>query len=132
MKPEISFEFFPDPYLPVIPGLPDQIRQVILNLLMNAVEAMPESGRLTVATEWQQDSAEVLLRVSDTGSGIDPTIMQNIFEAFVTNKDRGTGLGLTIVYDIVNRHRGRIQAWNNPDLGATFSVWLPTGTVESK
>jgi signal transduction histidine kinase len=129
---EISFEFFPDPNLPVIPGLPDQIRQVILNLLMNAVEAMPESGRLTVATEWQEASAEVLLRVSDTGTGIDPSIMQNIFEAFVTNKDRGTGLGLTIVYDIVNRHRGRIQAWNNPELGATFSVWLPAGAVESE
>jgi signal transduction histidine kinase len=129
---EISFEFFPDPYLPVIPGLPDQIRQVILNLLMNAVEAMPESGRLTVATEWQEESDEVLLRVTDTGTGINPVIMQNIFEAFVTNKDRGTGLGLTIVYDIVNRHRGRIQAWNNPELGATFSVWLPAGTVESK
>ncbi len=129
---EISFEFFPDPYLPVIPALPDQIRQVVLNLLMNAVEAMPDGGRLTVSTELQVDNAEVLLRVSDSGMGIDPTIMQNIFEAFVTNKERGTGLGLTIVYDIVNRHRGRIQAWNNPECGATFSVWLPVGAGEGR
>ncbi len=129
---EISFEFFPDPYLPAIPALPDQIRQVVLNLLMNAVEAMPDSGRLTVFTELQEDHSEVLLRVSDSGTGIDPIIMQNIFEAFVTNKERGTGLGLTIVYDIVNRHHGRIQAWNNPECGATFSVWLPVGAGEDK
>lgn len=127
---EISFEFHPDPALPVIPGLPDQIRQVLLNLLMNAVEAMTEGGRLTVLTQFLAEEREILICVSDTGPGIDPAILPNIFDAFVTNKDHGTGLGLTITYDIVNKHNGRIQARNNPDFGATISIWLPSGEVD--
>jgi signal transduction histidine kinase len=67
-----------------------------------------------------------VITVSDTGDGIDPIILPSIFDAFVTNKERGTGLGLTISYEIVTKHRGRIRAENNPDGGATFSVWLPT------
>ena len=126
---EISFEFHPDPEVPAIPGLADQIRQVILNLLMNAVEAMTSGGRLTVATLYQREAGEVLLRVSDTGPGIEPDILPSIFDAFVTNKEHGTGLGLTITYDIVNKHRGRIQAENNPTGGATFNLWLPAGEV---
>jgi signal transduction histidine kinase len=125
---EISFEFHPDSELPMIPVLTDQIRQVLLNLLMNAVEAMTTGGKLTVSTQLA-GSNEILLRISDTGPGIDPSILPNIFEPFVTDKERGTGLGLTITYDIILKHRGRIQAENNPQGGATFSVWLP---VESR
>jgi signal transduction histidine kinase len=127
---EISFEFHPDPELPMIPVLTDQIRQVLLNLLMNAVEAMTTGGRLTVST--QADNDEILLKISDSGPGIDPSILPNIFEPFVTDKARGTGLGLTITYDIILKHRGRIQAENNPQRGATFSVWLPVekGNIE--
>jgi PAS domain S-box-containing protein len=124
---EIVFEFQPDPELPEIPGLIDQLRQVLLNLLMNAVEAMTTGGRLTVSTQCLADCHEVLIKVSDTGTGIDPVILPNIFDAFVTNKEHGTGLGLTITYDIVTKHHGRIQAANNPHGGATFSVWLPCG-----
>ena len=124
---QISFEFHPDPSLPRIPGLPDQIRQVVLNLLMNAVEAMTEGGRLSVSTHFLAEEQEVLLLVADTGPGIDPAILLSIFDAFVTNKDYGTGLGLTITYDIINKHRGRIQAGNNPNGGAIFSIWLPAG-----
>jgi signal transduction histidine kinase len=122
---EIVFEFFPDPNLPIIPGLTDQIRQVILNLLMNAVEAMANGGRLTVFTHFLEENGEVLLSVSDTGTGIDPAILPAIFDAFVTNKERGTGLGLTITYDIISKHHGRIQAENNSEHGATFNVWFP-------
>jgi len=122
---EIAFEFHPDSELPMLPVLTDQIRQVLLNLLMNAVEAMTTGGRLIVSTRLLADSGEILLRISDTGSGIDPSILPNIFEPFVTDKERGTGLGLTITYDIILKHRGRIQAENNPQGGATFSVWLP-------
>ena len=81
---------------------------------------MTNGGKLTVSTKLLQDSNEVLLTVSDTGTGIEPDILQNIFEAFVTNKQRGTGLGLTISYDIVMKHHGRITAENNPDAGALF------------
>jgi len=129
---EISFEFYPDPELPEISGLTDQIRQVMLNLLMNAVEAMTTGGRLTVSTQCLKQTGEILLKVSDTGKGIDPAILPTIFDAFVTDKDRGTGLGLTITYDIITKHRGRIQAENNPQSGATFSVWLPYGKRESE
>jgi two-component system sensor kinase FixL len=122
---EISFEFHPDSELPMIPVLTDQIRQVLLNLLMNAVEAMTTGGRLTVSTHLLAGNNEILLKISDTGPGIDPSILPNIFEPFVTDKERGTGLGLTITYDIILKHRGRIQAENNPQGGATFSVWLP-------
>jgi len=122
---EIVYEFTPDPNLPLIPALPNQIRQVILNLLMNAVEIMTTGGKLIVSTKLLQDSDEVLLSVSDTGPGIAPDLLPNIFEAFITNKQRGTGLGLTISYDIVMKHHGRISAENNPDAGALFQVWLP-------
>ena len=127
---EIRYEFHPDPELPLIPALPNQIRQVILNLLMNAVEIMTSGGKLIVTTKFLQHTNEILLSVSDTGPGIDPDLLQNIFEAFVTNKQRGTGLGLTISYDIVMKHHGRITAENNPGEGALFQVWLPVTNRE--
>jgi signal transduction histidine kinase len=125
----VAFEFHPDPDLPLISGLPDQLRQVTLNLLMNGVEAITSGGRLTVSTE-TVNGREVLLSVSDTGPGIDPVILPHIFDAFVTSKESGTGLGLTITYDIVHRHQGRIQAENNPSGGATFKIWLPIRQTE--
>jgi signal transduction histidine kinase len=96
----------------------------VLNLLMNAVEAMSEGGKLTVITELAGQK-EVLLSVSDTGPGINPVLLPHIFDAFVTSKESGTGLGLTITYDIVHRHNGRITAENNAGGGATFKFWLP-------
>ena len=127
---EIVYEFFPDPALPLIPALPNQIRQVILNLLMNAVEIMTAGGKLTVSTKFLRESNEALLSVSDTGPGIAPDLLPNVFEAFITNKQRGTGLGLTISYDIVMKHHGRISAKNNPEAGALFQVWLPINNRE--
>lgn len=128
---EVAFEFHPDPDLPMIAAIPDQLRQVTLNLLMNAVEAITRGGRLIVSTEVTLFN-EVLLSVSDTGPGIDPELLPHIFDAFVTSKDSGTGLGLTITYDIVHRHKGRIQAENNPTGGATFRIWLPIIQAEQE
>jgi signal transduction histidine kinase len=122
---EITFEFIPDPELPAVPGIPDQIRQVMLNLFMNAVEAMETGGHLTVVTRQDPGQERILLTVTDTGPGIDPVILPKIFEPFITGKESGTGLGLTITYDIVHQHKGDIQAGNNPGGGATFKVWLP-------
>jgi PAS domain S-box-containing protein len=121
---EIAFEFHPDPNLPLVSGSPDQLKQVTLNLLMNAEESMLSGGRLIITTELNE-SAEVVLTVSDTGLGIDPLLLPHIFDAFVTGKESGTGLGLAITYDIVRRHNGRIQAGNNPEGGAAFKIWLP-------
>jgi signal transduction histidine kinase len=98
---------------------------------MNAVESMTSGGTLTVSTTLLSDFSEILFTVSDTGKGIEPDLLPNIFEAFITNKQRGTGLGLTISYDIVMKHRGRITAENKPEAtGAVFKVWLPINSRE--
>jgi signal transduction histidine kinase len=121
----IAFTFQPDPDLPAVPGIPDQIRQVILNLFMNAIEAMQTGGEFTVCTQNLIEENMVLLTFSDTGPGISPHILPRIFEPFVTDKDTGTGLGLTITHDIIRQHHGRIQAENNLEVGAMIKVWLP-------
>ena len=122
---EIAFEFFPDPNLPEISALSDQFRQVVLNLFFNAIEVMGPGGRLIVQTRSLPQQNEVFLAVKDTGPGIDPEILPRIFDPFITSKHTGTGLGLTITHDIIEQHHGRIQAENNAEGGATFSVWLP-------
>jgi PAS domain S-box-containing protein len=121
----ISYDFHPNPDLPSISGLGDQLKQVMLNLFMNAADAMPGGGRLSISTAWLSENQEVLITVTDTGTGINETIIPNLFNAFTTNKATGTGLGLSISYDIISKHRGRIQGQNNPEGGATFSIWLP-------
>ena len=122
---EIAFEFFPDPDLPNVSGLSDQIRQVVLNLFLNAIEVMQPGGCLTVQTGGLRLQNEVLLSVKDTGPGIDPQILPKIFDPFITSKHTGTGLGLTITHDIIEQHHGRIEAENHPESGAIFNVWLP-------
>lgn len=129
-KNQIAFIFRPSPDLPFIYALSDQIRQVILNLFMNAVEAMSQGDVLTAQTEYLPETNQILLSVSDTGIGIAPSILSDIFEPFITNKKSGTGLGLTISRDIVIKHRGNITAENNPERGATFKVWLPISNRE--
>jgi signal transduction histidine kinase len=122
---EIAFEFLPDAELSEVPGISDQLRQVILNLFLNAVEIMQPGGRLLVQTHQRPEQGEILLTVQDSGPGISAEILPRIFEPFVTAKDFGTGLGLTITHDIIEAHQGRIEAANLPEGGAIFSVWLP-------
>ncbi len=127
---KIAFEFDTDPALPSVGGVGDQLRQVILNLLMNAVDAMPGGGRLAVSAVQRSKEKEVLITISDTGRGIDPEILPHLFEPFITGKENGTGLGLSICREIVSNHKGRIHAENRPEGGATFSVWLPVAGGE--
>jgi signal transduction histidine kinase len=122
---QIAFEFFPDPELPAISGIADQIRQVVLNIFLNAIEIMKPGGCLTVQTQSLLSQKEILFSVKDTGPGINPEIMPAIFEPFITNKSTGTGLGLTITHDIIQQHHGRIEAENHVAGGAIFNVWLP-------
>ena len=124
---EITFAFLPEPDLPNVLGMPDQIRQVMLNLFLNAIEVMKPGGGLTVETRFLPQQKEALLVVKDTGPGIDPELLPQIFDAFVTNKETGTGLGLTITRDIVQQHHGRIAAENDPhgEAGAIIKIWLP-------
>lgn len=122
---EIAFEFAPDSDLPHISAVSDQIRQVVLNLFLNAIEVMKPGGCLIVKTRGLLQQNEVLFSVKDNGVGIDPEILPKIFDAFITSKYTGTGLGLTITRDIIQQHHGRIEAQNDPQGGAIFNIWLP-------
>jgi signal transduction histidine kinase len=122
---DIVFEFHPEPGLPTIRGVADQIRQVMLNLFINSIEAMQTGGLLTVYTQNIIEDERILLSVIDTGGGINPEILPKIFEPFFTNKKTGTGLGLSITTEIIHQHGGEIQVENNEQGGATFEVWFP-------
>jgi len=109
--------------LPAVSVDRDQILQVLRNLVVNAVEAMPSGGRLRVAA--RREGGEVIVSVSDTGPGIRPEDLPSIFEPYFTTKEGGTGLGLAIADRIVREHGGRIEAASPPGEGATFTVRLP-------
>jgi two-component system sensor histidine kinase PilS (NtrC family) len=110
----------------------EQIRQVIYNLVLNAVQAMTEGGVLSVAAQSkkQQDREGIEIRITDTGCGIEEKNLKDIFEPFYTNKDKGTGLGLTIVGRIVDGYGGRIKIESSINKGTSCSLWLP-GNKES-
>lgn len=103
-----------------------QLQQVVVNIVLNAVDAMEENGVLTVETKTVPATQEVLIRISDTGKGIPQEIMPFIFEPFFTTKKvgKGTGLGLAIVHGIVTRAGGKVEVASSPQ-GATFTVRLP-------
>jgi signal transduction histidine kinase len=105
---------------------PEQMRQVVANLVMNAIQAQPAGGEVRVHTE-ELDSCQMRIRVEDKGSGIPSDALDRIFEPFFTTKEPGdgTGLGLTVSYGIVSDHGGRIEVESRQGLGSTFSVYLP-------
>jgi len=102
---------------------PGQLRQVLINLIQNAADAMPKGGMLTLAT--QANNGHLELAVSDTGCGIPAELLPKIFDPFVSGKPRGNGLGLAMVYSIVQAHGGTIRAASRPGRGTTFTVILP-------
>jgi two-component system, NtrC family, sensor kinase len=112
-----------------IQGNPGRLQQVFLNLFLNAKDAMPGGGRLNVATS---NGEMVSVRVSDTGSGIAPEHIQRIYDPFFTTKtapkegqNRGTGLGLSVTYGIIQEHAGKIRVESNPGSGTTFALDFP-------
>ena len=108
-----------------------QIQQVFLNLLRNAMESMEDSLRreLTVSTAPVPGNL-IAVRVSDTGSGIDPTVMEKLFQPFVTTKKQGMGVGLSICRTIIEAHGGQLSVETNPGEGTTFCVTLPGVSTE--
>jgi signal transduction histidine kinase len=109
------------PDLPLVLIDQDKFKQVVLNLCKNAVEAMPEGGTLTVQAH--NSGQRVHLEITDTGGGIPDHV--NIFEPFVTTKNKGSGLGLPIVRQIVKAHGGTLTYASTPGAGTTFVVALP-------
>jgi signal transduction histidine kinase len=109
--------------LPPLLAVADQLTQVLLNLVINAAEAMPQGGELTITTARVDNWIDVSF--SDTGPGISAEEASKIFEPFYTTKATGTGLGLAISYGIIERHGGRITVTSEPGHGATFTVQLP-------
>ena len=109
--------------LAAIEGDPDQLRQVFTNLILNAVHAMPEGGTLRIATQLDADSIEI--GVEDTGVGIAPENLEQIFNPFFTTRASGTGLGLSLSYGIVKNHGGKIEVASTSGTGSMFRVILP-------
>jgi signal transduction histidine kinase len=107
----------------------DQIIEVFLNVFMNAIEAMqPVGGSLSVEIIQSADKSQVGVKIIDSGPGIDVNILPHIFEPFTTTKGGGLGLGLSISYEIVQKHGGQITVDNQFGQGATFTIWLPIDT----
>jgi two-component system NtrC family sensor kinase len=117
------------PNLPPISGDRNQLQQVLLNLSLNACEAMPDGGELRIATS--AEDGKVVIRVSDTGHGINPEILGRIFDPFFTSKPvgKGTGLGLSVSHGIVQQHDGTIDVESTEGVGSTFTVKLPALAV---
>ena len=117
-----------DPSLPLIAGHRAQLREAVLNIMQNAIEAMGASanrGRNLRLETKRQDQGEVTISVQDTGPGIEQQSTTRIFDAFVTTKDKGTGLGLALSRMIIEFHGGRIIAQSDPGSGARFQIVLP-------
>ena len=139
----INFILQLQPGLPLAKADRSQIHQVLLNLCVNARDAMPHDGTITLATgvtsgdelrvSFGGVNAEryVFVRVTDTGTGISKRVKPHIFEPFYTTKERGkgTGLGLSVVYGVVNNHRGFVQVDSEPGHGTTFTIYLPLGSA---
>jgi two-component system NtrC family sensor kinase len=121
---ELSLDL--DAELPRVRGNPRNLQQVFLNLFLNAIQAMPEGGELSVHALAAEDSF-VRVDVSDTGIGIPAADLDKIFEPFFTTKEPGigTGLGLSVAYGIIEKHNGRITVQSEVGRGTTFSVLLP-------
>lgn len=123
----IAIEEHLDEHLPAVYGDRNQLQQVLLNFALNACEAMPEGGALTICT--LPHGKDVMLTIADTGCGIKPEHVSRIFDPFFTTKPvgKGTGLGLSVSYGIIQQHGGVVSVHSQEGRGTTFTVILPFG-----
>lgn len=119
----ITLEEKLDGRLPTLEADTNQLKQVLVNLIKNALEATEEDGRILVATGWENGQA--WFSVEDSGKGMAPEVLENIFHPFFTTKDKGTGLGLAVIHKIITDHRGTITVESVPGRGSTFLIKLP-------
>jgi len=124
-KIAVQKEFEP---LPLITVDREQIKQVILNLLMNAIQAMPGGGQLSMSGRFSRDGYWVELTVQDSGVGIPPEDLDKLFDPFFSTKEGGIGLGLSIAHRIIDQHHGKIEVESNPGKGTLFTISLPVFT----
>ena len=122
-KKPIEITFQPEPDLPKVVHDPVQIHQVVLNLLINAIQAIEGAGKVEVTLHKNGEFA--VLRVADTGKGISREFLGKIFKPFFTTRKEGTGLGLPLAKGIVDSHGGKIEVVSEPGHGARFDIWLP-------
>ena len=122
------------PNLPQVNVDENQIKQMLLALIVNAVEAMDKNGVLTISTIYKASEKKVYLSVKDNGRGIPEEVMPHIFEPFFTTKNavKGFGLGLSVVYGIVQNHRGEIKVDSRPNEGTIFTIKLPINLEVNK
>ncbi|MGD2121118.1 MAG: ATP-binding protein [Gemmatimonadota bacterium] len=120
-----------DPNLPPVYGDFQQLTQVFLNLVLNALDAMPEGGTLTIAIRTSQGRERIEIDVTDTGIGMSEQVLASVFDPFFTTKSgaKGTGLGLSVSQGIIRQHGGDILVESEPGLGTTFTVQLPVAMV---
>jgi two-component system NtrC family sensor kinase len=140
----ITVEQTLDDELPTLTGRADELMQVLLNLMVNAIEAMPDGGKLGVKTSIVSAESSshrsarsvpplaLAIAISDSGCGIPPQLQARIFEPFVTTKPEGTGLGLSICHQIVQQHHGTIHVTSQPEGGTIFRVLLPLQSDEEE
>jgi len=109
---------------------PDQMQQVFINLIINAIQSMAEGGTLTLRTT--TEDSQIVADVQDTGCGISPENINRLFTPFFTTKKevKGVGLGLAVSYGIIQRHRGKITVKSKEGVGTTFSIYLPISYAE--
>jgi signal transduction histidine kinase len=119
-----------DSLLPMITADPMQLKQVFMNLILNAVDAMQDGGTLTMKTLFDAAAQVVRVEISDTGKGISAAVMDKIFHPFFTTKSKGTGLGLAISKRLIEDHGGRISIEKNASGGATFRIILTVAHPE--
>lgn len=131
LKHDVVINYSISKYMPHIALDSDQLKQVFINIFINAIQAMPEGGAITVtASSVDSKESAVAIAISDTGPGIPGEIIANIFDPFFTTKPTGTGLGLSIVHRIINEHNGEIKVSSTPGKGTTFEVILPAAVKE--
>ena len=109
----------------------NQIEQIFVNLLLNAVQAIEEKGVITVTSRMDENREKALIEIADTGSGIPAENIAKIFEPFFSTKPKGTGLGLAVSYGIVKNHGGDINAFSNPGESTRFVLEFPILTQSS-
>ena len=111
------------PQLPGVEADPNQMKQVLLNLLKNSLEALDSGGQITLASGG--DGKQVWFSVADTGGGMPPEVLEKIFNPFFTTKEKGTGLGLAVIHKIITDHQGTISVESSPEKGTSFMVKIP-------